>query len=224
VLAQRKDGRRLVQVGDYDLTGVLEGDEKVTSALPDFHGNVWFVTKQGGLVGVLNPRSRKIQTVRIGEQIENSFAIDRDATYIVSDKRMYRFSLRHGRPHVGWSVVYANSGVVKPGQVNAGSGTTPTLMAAGYVAIADNADPMNVVVYRKAATLKPGEQRTVCAVPVFSKGASASENSLNTSGNALFVENNYGYRDPFNSTAAAAGWPGRTPTSMRRPSCRSSPR
>ena len=44
----------------------------------------------------------------------------------------------------------ANSGIVKPSQVDAGSGTTPTIMDNGYVAITDNADPMNVVVYRTA--------------------------------------------------------------------------
>ena len=42
------------------------------------------------------------------------------------------------------------SGIHKPGQSDAGSGTTPTLMGNGWVAITDNADPMNVVVYRRA--------------------------------------------------------------------------
>ena len=51
----------------------------------------------------------------------------------------------------------------------------------GYVAITDNADPMNIVVYRTAKKLK-GEKRTVCEVPVFKKGASATENSLITAG------------------------------------------
>ena len=61
---------------------------------------------------------------------------------------------------------YCNSGVVKPGQADAGSGTTPTLMHGGHVAITDNADPMNVVVYRKRpvhrlsrAGLRPGRER-----------------------------------------------------------------
>ena len=62
---------------------------------------------------------------------------------------MYRFSARRGRPRIDWRRRYHNSGIVKPGQADAGSGTTPTLMSGGYVAITDNADPMNVVVYRK---------------------------------------------------------------------------
>jgi hypothetical protein len=208
VLAQRDGGRKLVKVGDYDLTSVLRSDERVTSALPDFRGNVWFVSKQGGVVGVLNPRTGKIRSVRLGEEIENSFAMGRDGAYIVSDKRMYRFDLRRGRPHVVWSVTYANSGIVKPSQLNAGSGTTPTIMPGGYVAITDNADPMNVVVYRTAAKLGRGVDRTVCAVPVFGAGASATENSIISAGRSLFVENNYGYQDPFGDAAGSLTTPG----------------
>ena len=109
--------------------------------------------------------------LRLGEEVENSFAVDRDAIYIVSDKRMYRFSVgRGGRPHIDWKVTYRNSGIHKPSQVDAGSGTTPTLMKGGYVAITDNADPMNVVVYRTPTRLKHGQHRVVCQVPVFAKG------------------------------------------------------
>jgi len=208
VLAQRDGGRRLVKVGDYDLGSVLRADERVTSALPDFQGRIWFVSKQGGVVGVLDPRTRTLRSIRLGEEIENSFAIGRDGAYIVSDKRMYRFGLRRGRPHVVWSVAYANSGVVKPSQLNAGSGTTPTIMPGGYVAITDNADPMNLVVYHTAAKLRRGVSRTVCEVPIFERGASATENSIITAGRSLFVENNYGYQDPFSDTAGTLTTPG----------------
>jgi hypothetical protein len=70
-------------------------------------------------------------------------------------------------------------------------------MDGGLVAIADNADPMNIVVYRTKAKLRKGEKRKVCEQPVFGMGASATENSLMTAGRALVVENNYGYQDPF---------------------------
>ena len=46
----------------YDLTGVLnESDERITSALPDFSGLIWFVSKKNGKVGLLNPKTRRIQ-------------------------------------------------------------------------------------------------------------------------------------------------------------------
>jgi hypothetical protein len=208
VLAERDNGHRLVKVADYDLTKILRSDERVTSALPDFHGRIWFVSKKSGKIGVLDTKTRKIRVLRLGEEVENSFAVDRDGVYIVSDKRMYRFGLRHGRPHVDWKVTYRNSGIVKPSQVDAGSGTTPTIMSGGYVAITDNADPMNVVVYRRAKRLAKGVSRTVCEVPVFGKGGSATENSLLTAGRSLFVENNYGYQDPFGAQSGTLTRPG----------------
>jgi hypothetical protein len=202
VLQVAPDGRAITKAGDYGLTSVLAADERISSALPDFKGRIWFVSKKHGKVGILNPHTRRVRAVRLGEDIQNSFTIDRDAVYVVSSKRMYRFSARRGRPHVDWRVRYRNSGIVKPGQADAGSGTTPTLMNGGYVAITDNADPMNVVVYRKRTG------RVVCEQPVFAKGASATENSLITANRSLFVENNYGYQDPFGPSSGALTTPG----------------
>ena len=217
VIAEGAGGTSLRKVADYDLTGVLNPDERVTSALPDFRGRVWFVSKRGGKVGVLDPRTRRIRVKRLGEEVENSFAVDRDAVYIVSDRRMYRMSAgRRGRPRIDWSVRYRNSGIVKPSQVDAGSGTTPTIMAGGYVAITDNADPMNVVVYRRATRLRRGARRIVCQVPVFHRGASATENSLLTAGRTLVVENNYGYQDPFGPMTGALTEPGFARVDVRR--------
>ncbi|MGH2925387.1 MAG: hypothetical protein ACRDK1_05370, partial [Solirubrobacterales bacterium] len=199
VLAERKDSQKLVRVRDYDLTGALDDStQRVTSALPDFSGRIWFVSKQDGTVGTLDRKTGKVRTITMDEEIENSFAVGRNGVYIVSDKRMYRFEAsRNGTPKVVWKARYPNSGISKPGQIDAGSGTTPTIMDGGYVAITDNADPMDVVVYRNAPKLRPGQSRTVCRTPVFEKGASATENSLITAGRSLIVENNYGYQDPF---------------------------
>src|SRR3954453_16862330 len=209
VLQVAADGSSITPLHDYDLTGVLASDERITSALPDFRGRLWFVSKKSGKVGIFYPRSKRIRYITLGEEIENSFTVDRRGIYIVSDKRMYRFwARRGGKPRVQWKARYPNSGIVKPSQVNAGSGTTPTIMKGGYVAITDNADPMNVVVYRKAAKLPKGKKRTVCETPVFAKGASATENSLITAGRSLFVENNYGYQDPFGTSSGAPTTPG----------------
>ncbi len=145
----------------------------------------------------------------MNEEIENSFAVGEDGVYIVSDKRMYRFKANSsGVPRVIWKKGYPNSGIVKPSQVNAGSGTTPTIMDNDLVSITDNADPMNVVVYRRGKNLDKGEKRVVCKEPIFSKGASATENSIITAGRSLIVENNYGYQDPFGPNSGAVTEPG----------------
>ena len=209
VLSEGADGSTLTLDADYDLTSVLDpSTERVTSALPDFKGRIWFVAKKTGKVGTLDPQTGQLKVRKLGEEIENSFAVGEDGVYIVSDKRMYRFKAGDsGRPRIIWQAHYRNSGIVKPSQVNAGSGTTPTIMDNGYVAITDNADPMNVVVYRTAGKLR-GKKRKVCEQPVFAKGASATENSLLTAGRSLIVENNYGYQDPFGPNSGAVTQPG----------------
>ena len=49
VLSESADGTSLSLSHDYDLTPVIdEANERITSALPDFHGLIWFVSKQNG--------------------------------------------------------------------------------------------------------------------------------------------------------------------------------
>jgi hypothetical protein len=182
------------RVHDWNVGPYLATDERLPSALPDFRGRIWFVGRQTGTVGVLSPKTGKARTIRLNEEIENSFAVAREGVYIASDKAMYRFNVgRHGKPRVTWRAPYRNVGITKPGQINAGTGTTPTVMGHGYVTITDNADPMAVVVFRRSARLRHGQRRRVCQVPVFHKGASDTENSLIVAGRSIVVENNYGY-------------------------------
>ena len=169
---------------------MLPGD-KIISALPDWSGRLWFASTNG-VVGTVDPKTGAVRSRPLGEKIANSFAVeDTGAVYIVSDAALYRLDGGRGRAAgTVWRKPYANSGVQKPGQSSAGSGTTPTLMGAGLVAITDNADPMNVLVYRR------GSGALICRQPVFAKGASATDQSLIGTGRSLVVENNYGYSGP----------------------------
>jgi hypothetical protein len=185
------------QVASYNPQPCLKPDERMPSTLPDYKGRLWFIGRQNGTVGVLDRKTGKCGSVHLNEQIENSFAIARDGAYVVSDKAQYKLTAgKDLKVHVAWRRAYGNVGMQKPGQFTPGSGTTPTLMwAAGtpkgdnpaFVAITDNADPMDIVVMRT----KDG--KVVCTVPVFDQGASDTENSLNVAGRSIFVENNYGY-------------------------------
>jgi hypothetical protein len=69
-------------------------------------------------------------------------------------------------------------------------------MGRRFLSITDNADPMQVVVLRRARRLRRGQRRRVCEQPVFRKGASATENSIIATGRSMIVENNYGYAPP----------------------------
>jgi hypothetical protein len=188
---------------DYDLSGSIALGDKVFTALPDWSGRIWFGSTRG-VVGFIDPASGKIATADTGEEIANSFAVDEfGGVYLVTTKALYRFGASaDGKPAVTWKVVYPNSDISKPGQVDAGSGTTPTITSRGFVAITDNADPMNVLLYDRA------DGREICRTPVFEKGASATDNSLISFNDAIVVENNYGYSGPSSTEQGQTTKPG----------------
>ncbi len=166
--------------------------DKLTAVLPDFQGNYWFSARSGTLGVVMNGGQVHVHRLR-GEELQNAFSLAEDGVYVVSDHALYRFGLDAERgPFVVWRERYDRGTRRKVGQINRGSGTTPTLLGDDYVAIADNAEPrMHVKVYRRGD--KVNGSRLVCTMPVFEPGASATENTMIGHGRSLIIENNAGY-------------------------------
>jgi hypothetical protein len=79
-------------------------------------------------------------------------------------------------------------------------------MGREFVAITDNADPMNVVVYRRARQVTGS--RLVCTHPVFELGEGATDQSLIGTDKSIVVENNYGYTGPTSVMDGATTTPG----------------
>ncbi|HMC06192.1 MAG TPA: hypothetical protein VKG89_02235 [Solirubrobacterales bacterium] len=177
---------------DYDLTAAVPSGDKVISALPDWSGRIWFASTDG-VVGWVARRSGKVHSRPLHSPIGNSFAVDeRGGVYVVTDRALYRLRARHGKVRIVWRHRYPNDGTVKPGQTQAGSGTTPTLIDGGRdVAITDNADPVHVVVFKRRA--HAGGSRVVCRRALFHKGASSTDQSLIGAGRSMIAENNFGY-------------------------------
>lgn len=201
-IVQAKDPPGLEKVADFDLTEVVPMGDKIISALPDWSGRIWFASVQGR-VGFVEEATGKIQHMELGEQIANSFAVDETGgVYVVTDKALRRFD----GLSTTWREEYENIGVQKPGQSSPGSGTTPTVMGREHVAITDNADPMNVLVYKRAPSVEGA--RLVCKQPVFEKGASNTDQSLIATGTSLVVENNYGYTGPSTTYGGRTTTPG----------------
>jgi hypothetical protein len=217
---------------DYNLSNVLHADEEITSQLPDSHGLLWFTARRDAVVGTLNLSTGAVHVVRLGHgtdgEITKSLAVDASGgVYIPTNHELYRFVAGPGgKPQISWQAGYPNDGVAKPGQLDAGTGTTP-VVSGPFVAINDNADPMDVVVYRNAVhptrtvrvrakvhgrrrwrTRRIAAFRMVCAAPVFSKGNSADENAMIAAGNSFVIENNYGYVSPVSTAAGALTQPG----------------
>ena len=197
-------GNRLRRVRTYHVGRYVPADDQLNSGLPDWNGRLWFVTRNHGIVGALNRRTgRLLGKYRTGEAIGNSFAMDETGgVFVVTDRAQYRFDpTRRGKPKLSWRFRYDNVRTKKPGQFDAGSGSTPTLMGSRYLSITDNADPMQVVVLRRAKRVPRGQRRLVCEHPVFEKGAGATENSIIATGTAMIIENNHGYSPPPTATS-----------------------
>ena len=206
VLVKARPNGELALRREYDVSGSMGSGDAIIAVMPDWRGRIWFASTRG-VVGFVTRRGR-VESLDTNEPIGNSFAVDeRGGVYIVTDAALYRFQApRRGGVRTIWRRRYPNIGTVKPGQTQAGSGTTPTLMGKRLVAITDNADPMAVRVYRRARD--PRGRRLVCRQRVFEKGASSTDQSLIGTRRSIVVENNYGYTGPASTTNGKTTTPG----------------
>jgi len=145
------------------------------------------------------------------EEIQNSFSIGKDGVYIVSNYALYKLRFNEENKQIeldpNWveafkegDLVYTNDRKVKPGQLNAGSGTTPTLMDDRFVAICDNDSlQVNLCVYSQETG------KLVSKHKLFTNAGAAVENSVVAYGNSLIVANTYGYEDPFKDNITPGG-------------------
>jgi hypothetical protein len=199
---------------DYDLSGVVPAGDGIISALPDWRGRIWFASKKG-IVGYLLPASGEIRSRDLAEPIGNSFAVDETGgVFIVSDEALYRFQAGRGpMPKIAWRRRYHNDGTVKPGQTQAGSGTTPTVIGRRWIAITDNADPVHILVLKRRRGVK---RRLVCRIPVFRKGSSSTDQSLIAINRSLVAANNFGYSVTSTMNGATTPAPGFERVRIRR--------
>ena len=191
-------GPTLRSLDTWSVESEVPATDCLIALMPDWAGNVWFASK-GGVVGFVEPRTGKVISRSLGEGVYNSFAADESGVYVVSDRALYKFAAAPGRIGQVWRSRYDRGSHQKPGQLSQGSGTTPTLLTNGTVAITDNADPQMHVVMINAET---GSR--VCSASVFPDEASATENSLVGLGDAVVVENNHGYRGPWSTMLGRA--------------------
>ena len=179
----------------YDVSSLPEGTN-IHDVIPDYQGNLWFVTNTG-LLGYLQPDSGEIFTYQMqgdDEVIQNSFGVDKDGLYVVSTDALYQFKInpQSRLPYYTWREPYEKGDTQKPGMLSHGSGTSPSLIGEDLVAIVDDAVPnAQIRVFRRKENII-GE-RKVCTTAIFEPGESATENSLMVYGNAMVVQNDYGH-------------------------------
>jgi outer membrane protein assembly factor BamB len=200
VATSRADGSPALSVrSQYDLSGDVPSPDCLIALMPDWDGRIWFVTRQGR-TGFVDPTTRTAHVLDLGEQVANSFAVDQEGgVYVVTVSALYRLGVAGGVPSVTWRIAYDRGRRTKSGQLSRGSGTTPTVLPGGLVAITDNAEPrMHVQFY----DIDDGQ--LVCQAAVFGPGESATENSLVSVGDGVVVENNHGYSSPLSTLLGRA--------------------
>ena len=154
---------------------------------------------------------KEIATDEPLEQIQNSFSVGPDGVYIATNIALYKLRFNRETGHIEldpkWApsyaqddLIYDNDRKVKPGHLNNGTGTTPTLVQDRFVAIVDNAPgQVNLNVFRQE------DGTLVSKLPLFTEGAAAVENSVVAYEDHLLVGNTYGYVDPFIENPTAGG-------------------
>lgn len=172
-------------------TGECDG---ITALMPDYNGLIWWVTRNGR-IGSLNMETGHVELIQLdGEEIQNSFALDENGTYIVSDHAMYHHRLIDGVPVEQWRLPYDRGTGRKVGSINQGSGTSPTILGGGkYITFADNADDRIALVVAYTGDVPEGRERQICRVPVFKSGGSATDNSMIGYDRSIILENNHGF-------------------------------
>lgn len=181
--------------------------DPITSVMPDYQENIWWVTRHGR-VGTVNPKTGKTNVHHFeGEEIQNSLSSDKDGMYVITDHALYNMVAdASGKPVTLWRETYLRSNQYKYGNINNGSGSTPTLMdderGRKYVAITDAGDDKTgLVVFKREAEVSGARQ--ICRVPLFGDNGSAVEISPIGWGRSLVVKNDAGYRSAFHGTSEA---------------------
>lgn len=150
-------------------------------------------------------RTKVLDSLKLHHQwVNNTMAVSDQGVFVVTNAcdhsgactsgylHSIGFDLKTNKIKPNWSRAYQNSGYLKVGQRNIGSGTTPTLFqgedGTNLVAITDNAYPrMNVVIYNR------DNGKIVDEVPVFPKMRGCDEASVIGVNGYVVVENNFGH-------------------------------
>jgi hypothetical protein len=200
---------------DWDVSAALRCApsptcDYVVSVLPDWTGRIWF-SSTNGVIGTLDPDSGVVRSTVLPdrENVTKPISSSPEGIAVASEHALYFYhAAPDGAPQMLWREEYDRGSGVKPGQLTDGTGTAPTFFGPDgdrYVTIVDNAATQeHVLIYRVNSA---ADKRLVCSVPVFTPGASATDNTSIGVGRSVVVSNTYGYnfQDPMTPTQVPGG-------------------
>lgn len=198
-ISHSQDGMKVWVSRRIDLTDAmkLEPKDHVVGIVPDWHGRIW-VASERGVVGLIDPkrnvvRLTKLQQYSPTERIDNSISACPQGVSIITSHGIYMLGAdaSTSKPRIIWSHSYDRGTKQKPGQLSHGSGATATFFGpngSDYVMLSDNADRQEkLIVYRSADGSAVGEG------PLFTPGASGTENSMIGVQNSIVGACTFGY-------------------------------
>lgn len=198
-ISHSQDGMKVWVSRRIDLTDAmkLEPKDHVVGIVPDWHGRIW-VASERGVVGLADPkrnvvRLTKLQQYSPTERIDNSISACPQGVSIITSHGIYMLGAdaSTSKPRIIWSHSYDRGTKQKPGQLSHGSGATATFFGpngSDYVMLSDNADRQEkLIVYRSADGSAVGEG------PLFTPGASGTENSMIGVQNSIVGACTFGY-------------------------------
>ena len=198
-ISHSQDGMKVWVSRRIDLTDAmkLEPKDHVVGIVPDWHGRIW-VASERGVVGLIDPkrnvvRLTKLQQYSPTERIDNSISACPQGVSIITSHGIYMLGAdaSTSKPRIIWSHSYDRGTKQKPGQLSHGSGATATFFGpngSDYVMLSDNADRQEkLIVYRSADGSAVGQG------PLFTPGASGTENSMIGVQNSIVGACTFGY-------------------------------
>jgi hypothetical protein len=206
------DGQMKIYASYIGLQGTME---KIKTHFPkDFeeYSNLENFKQQDSPTEMIDKfKSIFIESEETREEIQNSFSVGSDGVYIVSNYALYKLRFNEEKETIEmdpkWEknfregvLIYANDHKIKPGQLSAGSGTTPTLTDDRFVTICDNdSGSVNMCVFSQ----ETGD--LVFKHKLFPETGGAVENSVVAYKNSIIVGNTYGYTDVFKENPTPGG-------------------
>lgn len=198
-ISHSQDGMKVWVSRRIDLTDAmkLEPKDHVVGIVPDWHGRIW-VASERSVVGLIDPkrnvvRLTKLQQYSPTERIDNSISACPQGVSIITSYAIYMLGAdaSTSKPRIIWSHSYDRGTKQKPGQLSHGSGATATFFGpngSDYVMLSDNADRQEkLIVYRSSDGSAVGEG------PLFTPGASGTENSMIGVQNSIVGACTFGY-------------------------------
>ncbi|PYE16447.1 hypothetical protein DFR67_108198 [Williamsia limnetica] len=189
------DGRRQLFVDQrIDVRDHIPAGDAITGLAPDHQGRIWFATTNG-VIGTVDSGGHIGATrLPIGEKLTNGLSMRPGGASILTSRALYEMQADDsGTPTTVWRAAYDAGDARRPGQLAPGSGTTPTYFGPhgdDWVAIVDNADRPNLIVYRS------DDGSTVCSTPAFETSGQGTENSPMAWGNSIVIPSTYGFGYP----------------------------